>query len=570
MEYGCQPNVLKKTILKMVKRRIHVEGAKKAVNEALLNSQAKAAEEICRIAYESPGGVVFLGAPTGAGKTEVFMAPLLASFASKRPIAARGFLVEPMHSLIKAMVDRLKTSIETLGVSEDHGETVQPTFLYTAPITVTTPDTYFYGFAASRVYRILTHEGVETGRFSMPVGLQATSYTVFDEAHLVQDEVFLSPRLLSLVVAALARAGGLIVVSSATLPSYYKTVIREKLGDWRVEEVELDHTVLSPKIDVEVKNNSLEPDDVDCNVKGLVLVNTVSKSIRVYKSLKTRCSNSKVLLLHSLFKRRDKNSKIELLQKLLKEQDNGVIAVATQVLEVGVDLDFEALYTETAPIDSVIQRLGRIGRRRGRGYAIIYNAETHHPYPEKLYLKSKEIMDQLAGTYTPSIRTSSDLVNTVYERDVVDSLARLGDKLMLRALAYLESLAPLSYPPNDDLYFRPSAFIDIAILPCDIVGDGREWEPEWEEHLVRLSIPLSANERTSGWDRLTRLLSKAKEVYEVRSGPGGRRLIRASQRPKPGSTLVVCLENPEYVYNDEEGLLVSPLVGGRPRVGGKS
>ncbi|WP_062662177.1 CRISPR-associated helicase Cas3' [Aeropyrum camini] len=387
MEYGCQPNVLKRTIFEMVMRRIHAEGAQKAVDEALLNSQARATEEICRVAYESPGGVVFLEAPTGAGKTEVFMASLLASFASKRPIAARGFLVEPMHSILEAMVDRLKASIKILGVSEDHGETVQPTFLYTAPITVTTPDTYFYGFAASRVYRILTREGVETGRFSMPVGLQATSYTVFDEAHLVQDEVFLSPRLLSLVVAALARAGGLIVVSSATLPSYYKMTIREKLGDWRVEEVKLDHSVSSPKIDVEVKNNSLKPDDVDCNVKGLVLVNTVRKSISVYKSLKTRCSNSKILLLHSLFKRGDKNRKIELLQKLLKEQDSGVIAVATQVLEAGVDLDFEALYTETAPIDSVIQRLGRIGRRRGRGYAVIYDAESHHPYPEELYLK---------------------------------------------------------------------------------------------------------------------------------------------------------------------------------------
>ena len=47
----------------------------------------------------------------------------------------------------------------------------------------------------------------------------------------------------------------------------------------------------------------------------------------------------------------------------LKSKDNRFVAVCTQIVEVSLDIDFDVLYTENAPIDAIIQRLGRVNRR---------------------------------------------------------------------------------------------------------------------------------------------------------------------------------------------------------------
>jgi CRISPR-associated endonuclease/helicase Cas3 len=41
-----------------------------------------------------------------------------------------------------------------------------------------------------------------------------------------------------------------------------------------------------------------------------------------------------------------------------------VVLVATQVVEVGLDGDFDVLYSDSAPLEALVQRFGRVNRRR--------------------------------------------------------------------------------------------------------------------------------------------------------------------------------------------------------------
>lgn len=96
--------------------------------------------------------------------------------------------------------------------------------------------------------------------------------------------------------------------------------------------------------------------------KRLIVVNTVAESQRITRLLldsPTVVNNSvKILCLHSRFTERDK-------KRILREYNecDNVIMVATQVIEAGVDITSSVLVSEPAPMASIVQRAGRLGRR---------------------------------------------------------------------------------------------------------------------------------------------------------------------------------------------------------------
>jgi CRISPR-associated endonuclease/helicase Cas3 len=107
-----------------------------------------------------------------------------------------------------------------------------------------------------------------------------------------------------------------------------------------------------------------------------VIMNTVLGAQRVYNELEKLSSpDTKILLYHSRFKanRRaeiehltlelfDKRSLLPAGNPEKTERPKKAILVATQVVEQSLDLDFDEMITELAPIDLILQRTGRLHR----------------------------------------------------------------------------------------------------------------------------------------------------------------------------------------------------------------
>lgn len=98
-----------------------------------------------------------------------------------------------------------------------------------------------------------------------------------------------------------------------------------------------------------------------------VLLNTVAQAQEVYRVLRTRQAGQ-VLLFHAAFPagRRDE-IEAECLRLFGKDKSNRperAILVATQIVEMSLDLDFDILMTAIAPIDLLLQRAGREWRHR--------------------------------------------------------------------------------------------------------------------------------------------------------------------------------------------------------------
>ena len=103
-----------------------------------------------------------------------------------------------------------------------------------------------------------------------------------------------------------------------------------------------------------------------------ILVNTVKKAQAVYRALlETKDSDTETFLFHARFPvgRRDLIEK-ECLKKFGKgkncQRPAKAILVATQVVEQSLDIDFDGMLTDLAPIDLLLQRAGRVHRHRDR------------------------------------------------------------------------------------------------------------------------------------------------------------------------------------------------------------
>ena len=97
------------------------------------------------------------------------------------------------------------------------------------------------------------------------------------------------------------------------------------------------------------------------------------------RHLSATASEPWLMLLHSRFESPHRQVKEGLLRVLwgpsadLRQASPSLIVVATQVVEVGLDISSNVLHTEMAPAASILQRAGRCARYPGeRGYVYVY------------------------------------------------------------------------------------------------------------------------------------------------------------------------------------------------------
>src|SRR5690606_8677583 len=93
----------------------------------------------------------------------------------------------------------------------------------------------------------------------------------------------------------------------------------------------------------------------DKKAKVLVVCNTVASAQKVYKELKASVPGVEAILLHGSFAGRDRARK----ERDLSGKEIQLL-VGTQAIEVSLDIDYDIIFTEPAPIDALIQRFGRV------------------------------------------------------------------------------------------------------------------------------------------------------------------------------------------------------------------
>ncbi|HOC94228.1 MAG TPA: CRISPR-associated helicase Cas3' [bacterium] len=195
------------------------------------------------------------------------------------------------------------------------------------------------------------------GLYSSPALL--SSAFVFDEVHSLDYRMF---EALASFMKALPNASFLLM--SASIVSAQKQLIEASFPDIAMISAPADIESL-PRYTIE---NKIDPDAafniaveyVRAGKKVLRVANTVAEAQRWYDM--SAMNTLRTIVYHSRFKYIDRKRQHRSMMETF-EDESGVLAIATQVAEMSLDLDADLLITDIAPASALIQRLGRLNRR---------------------------------------------------------------------------------------------------------------------------------------------------------------------------------------------------------------
>ncbi|MHA1307833.1 MAG: CRISPR-associated helicase Cas3' [Candidatus Heimdallarchaeota archaeon] len=428
-----------------------------------------------------------LVAPTGSGKTEAAL--LWARNNANLNFGNRIFYILPNVASINAMFLRLRDNFENdltddFLVSMNHYKATF--FLYNyyleemdlefrsensnnvirkakemknlfrkiySPIKVTTPFQPMKHFFAFK--------GFERGLLEF-----VDSCIILDEIHVY------NPHITGLIFVMLKEAienyNAKVLLMSATFPNFLISMIQEKLGipkenyiQPRKEDLLTNNRHIVHLLKGTIMDNFNLITKLSKEKRVLIVCNTVRQAQMVIDKLQIESNKLnpcvKLSLLHSRFALKDRIQK----EKELLDAD---IAVATQAVEVSLDISYDVLITEPAPIDALIQRFGRVNRRGGEEKGLVYILEKGGKWDSLIY---PQRIDQTLEAFKDLLNSNDiekegfilneflikELVKKVYKDGYSSKEQEIFDKSFNRFSRVRKSCFPfIDHENKDDFY----------------------------------------------------------------------------------------------------------------------
>lgn len=341
---------------------------------------------------------VILIAPTGSGKTEAALLWAAHQLEQDRDRPARLFYVLPYQASMNAMWLRLRerhfknATDEQVGLQ--HGRALQGIYYdlirqmqdssdFTpeqardkADLALNLARLHYHPVRIFSPYEMLKAaynlKGFETQLVDYHNGL-----FIVDEIHAYE------PRRLALIVSLIKRLAqdyrARFLIMTATLPPMIKRVLEEALPGCETIQADTQTFQASQRHRVNLVDGDLLDEQgrarievaVASGQRVLVCLNTVRRA-KEAADLFSKLNVERVII-HGRFNAEDRKKKE---QEIIDSagvvqagtvQHRPLLVIATQVVEVSLNIDMDVLFTDPAPLEALLQRFGRVNRGHPAG-----------------------------------------------------------------------------------------------------------------------------------------------------------------------------------------------------------
>ena len=250
------------------------------------------------------------------------------------------------------------------------------------------------------------------------------SVIIFDEVQSLPAEYWND---LGTIVSKLAE-NNLIILMSATHP----IEIENSLTLTSTQDVPFSRYNVSV-IEGEGSILSSIKDKIDRGKSVAIILNTRSKAREMFSYIKEKFvdKENEMYFLSTWIVPAHRESIIKELKKREKERAQRIL-VSTQIIEAGVDLSFDVLYREIAPIDSLIQSAGRCGRHgRVKGEFFVVKFDNSMERLKRVYKRqAAEIVEEIFQQYKGRFPRNEEEFKTL-EKEYFNRLKRVVGKSLI-------------------------------------------------------------------------------------------------------------------------------------------
>ncbi|MEM5832382.1 MAG: CRISPR-associated helicase Cas3' [Candidatus Aenigmatarchaeota archaeon] len=411
--------------------------------------------------------------------------------------------------------------------------------LFSIPVLLTTPDQIL--LASLKYYG-----------FDKLLSIYPLSSIVIDEIQAYNPEM---AAIIIKTIEMIKKLEGNILIITATYPPYFRKFLRE-LG---FEEIDIEKKINAKELNEdEVKNYAIKRHKIklisesifeyEYNKKSrgyelklneesfnseiinvirenksksvMIIVNNVGKAIELYKKVREKGFQN-VYLLHARLIEKEKSRRIEEIKQKLEKKER-VILIATQIVEASVDVDFDILITEISPIDSQIQRWGRIYRNRenegdykdNEPNIIIFTGidrGTSAIYDKRVIEKTIDILKEEEGKIL-SYKEEKKLIEKVFDKKINNenyvnkTLKEIYEDEIKKNLEWLKYFSAEKRSEAQRI-FRRIAGIQVVVLELmdksedkiekvfyGVIKDKKNWDLSWKEIEDKVKEKLDSEE----------------------------------------------------------------------------
>ncbi len=343
-----------------------------------------------------------LEAPTGIGKTKAFL-DIITKYKNQMSLE-RVFYFSPLLALTDDFEKQIK---EKHVIPEDQmGRILEYTHLFSGTLedkksnsdeTFIKYDWSFedesfnQNFIITTTARLLMMLYSNKNKDKLKLISLKKSLLIIDEVQTLPK--FILPNLISYLEKLAKFIDCKILLVSATIPHHLRQIPKINI-DKNIFEEYLANTEKKITFSSQLQIGNTDGKQI------LVMANTRRHASQIYLEYIKKSPENRIFYLSSGVIKKDRVCRIDNLLVLLKNKQDA-LCVATQVIEAGINISFSHIFREAAPLDSIVQVMGRLNRDMEYSDALLtiyQQVDDPLPYNEIEYNESVSILKKIQNS----------------------------------------------------------------------------------------------------------------------------------------------------------------------------